>query len=75
MFGESYEYAPKEENYLIKFFSRTYNSFITLGLMFPPLWNSILLAPSNVSMKTMLDFGRCSKNTPWHVPLVYVEIA
>jgi hypothetical protein len=45
IFVESYEDLLREENYFLKTLSRIYSFFITLGLVFPPLWNSILLGP------------------------------
>jgi hypothetical protein len=39
------------------------------------LWSSILLAPLDVSRKMMSDPGHYSKNAPWHLPPISIEIA
>jgi len=45
IFVESYEDVLRKENYFLKTLLSYYKIFITLGLLFPPLWNSILLGP------------------------------
>ncbi len=73
IFIESFEYMPKEENYLMNTFLSYLEFLHNSGLSVPPLWSSILLAPLEVLRKVILDFGHCSKNTPWLILLVFVE--
>jgi hypothetical protein len=66
---------PKEDNYLMKTLFPYLEFLHYSGLLFPPLWSSILSMPSEVSKTMMLDFGCCSKNAPWSIPPVSIEIA
>jgi len=75
IFVESYEYMPKEDNYVMKTLLPYLKFLHYFSLLFPPLWSSILSVPSEVSKTMMLDFGCCSKNAPWSIPPVSIKIA
>jgi hypothetical protein len=74
IFVESYEYTPKENNYLMKTFFPYLKFFHNFGFSVPTFVELYPSGASKVSRKMMLDTRCCSKNAPWPVLLVYVEI-
>ncbi len=74
IFIESSEYMLKEDNYLMKTFLSYLEFLHNYGLSVPPLWSSILLVPLYVLRKAILDSRRYSKNIPWLILLIFVEI-
>jgi hypothetical protein len=74
IFVESYEYAPKEDNYLMKTLLLYLEFLHNSGLNVPTFVELYLFGTSKVSRKTKLDIECCSKNAPWLVPPVFIKI-
>jgi len=71
IFVESYECAPKEDNYLMKILVPYLKFFHYFGLNVPMF---VELYPFGANKNMMLGFKHCLKNAPWHVLLVFVKI-
>jgi hypothetical protein len=64
IFVESYEYTPKEDNYLVKTIFPYLKFLHNFRLSVPTFVELYILAPLEVSRKMMSDFRCHSKNAP-----------
>jgi hypothetical protein len=75
IFVESYEDVSKEDNYLMKILFPYLEFFHYLGLNVPTFVDFYPYGAIRfLSRKTMLNFGCYSKNTPWPIAPLSVEI-
>ncbi len=75
IFVESYEDVSKEDNYLMKIFLPYLEFFHYFVLNVPTFVDFYPYGTIRfLSRKTMLDFKCYSKNTPWPIAPLFVEI-